>query len=118
MVSLAYVPVLKSSRCGTPESGAPETSISANLGGRLRRGLQDSPLGAPSTIAIVISPGWHEMLIPDSVAASAFAGLPITRQDSRSAIEPAIGLRSTLPIETLLTEPGRSSVTFAPTVWP
>ena len=52
------------------------------------------------------------------VPASVFAGLPITRQDSRSLIEPSIGLRSTQPIETLLTEPRRSSVTFAPTVWP
>ena len=31
------------------------------------------------TLAIVISPRAREMLISDSVAASAFAGLPITR---------------------------------------
>ena len=60
----------------------------------------------------------HAILISDSVAASAFAGLPVTWQDGRSAIEPSIRLRSTQPIETLLTEPRRSSVTFAPTVWP
>jgi len=41
-----------------------------------------------------------------------------TRQDRRSAIEPSIRLRSTQPIETLLTEPRRSSVTCAPTVSP
>jgi hypothetical protein len=89
--------------------------------------MAQTPLGARLMIAasncatrwaIVISPRAHEMLISKSVAASVFAGLPITRQDSRSAIEPSIGLRSTQPIETLLTEPRRSSVTFAPTVRP
>jgi hypothetical protein len=64
-----------------------------------------------------IGVGGHVYVLPSVPAASAFAGLQMTRQDGRSVIEPAIGLRSTQPIETLLTEP-RRSVTFAPTVRP
>jgi hypothetical protein len=77
---------------------SPETINSANLRSRFRRGFQDRPLGARLMIAasncatrwaIVISPRAHAMLISDSVAASAFAGLPISRQDGRSATEPS-----------------------------
>src|SRR5262249_23210205 len=111
----------------TPPYPVTPSPTSGHSSPRFQRGFQDRPLGARLMIAasncaqrcaIVISPRWHEMLISESVAASAFASSPITRQDGRSAIVPAIGLRSTQPIETLLTEPRRSSVTFAPTVWP
>jgi hypothetical protein len=66
--------------------------------------------------SIVISPRAHAMLISESVAASAFAGLPISRQDGRSAIEPSSGLRLTQPIETLLTEPRPEFGQHRPTV--
>src|SRR5437867_1339773 len=42
---LAYVRVLKDGRCRTPESTAPEASISANLRSRFRKSFQDRPLG-------------------------------------------------------------------------